>query len=88
MAGSGEAQRHHHSLFPLHRELSFAPRQAPAALLLPSTPAPRGTTLLGEIRGRTTLAGELLHSPKAGKSHAPHLANVSDGCSLSWQWET
>lgn len=32
-----------------------------------SSPAPTGSILLGEIRDRTTLAGELLHSPKAGK---------------------
>lgn len=39
-----------------------------------SSPAPTGATLLREIKDRTTLAGELLHSPKAGKSHALHLA--------------
>jgi len=50
-----------------------------------SSPAPMGSALLEEIRDRTTLAVELLHSPKAGKSHALNLANVPDGCSLSWQ---
>ena len=85
--------------FPLPRLLRRQPcRQHPAlarSLLLRSfpgqsgsSPAPTGSTLLGEIRDRTTLAGELLHSPKAGKSHALNLANVPDGCSLSWQGRT
>lgn len=39
-----------------------------------SSPVPTGATLLREIKDRTTLAGELLHSPKVGKSHALHLA--------------
>lgn len=70
-----------HGPFPLPRLLPRQPcRQHPAlarSLLLRhfpgqsgSSPAPTGSTLLGEIRDRTTLAGELLHSPKAGKSHA------------------